>query len=59
MPKKKMCLCEVKGLLWLAFVKSEEECKEEERMIREQFGEAECHAMNIPRRIVLACKEGA
>jgi hypothetical protein len=54
---RKMCLCVVKDWVWLAFVGGEREC-EEERQVRELLGEADCAAMDIPRRVVFGLKAG-
>ena len=56
----KVCICGIKKyplLVWMTFVESEEECVEEEKMIRERYGEVACEAMDIPKRIVFMPKE--
>jgi hypothetical protein len=55
---RKMCLCTAKNWVWLAFVEDEKECEEEEREVRELLGEADCAAMDIPRRAVFGFKPG-
>ena len=55
---RKMCLCTVKDWVWMAFVRDERECEEEKRQIREHLGEADCTAMDIPRRVVFGFKAG-
>jgi hypothetical protein len=55
---RKMCLCTVRNWVWLAFVGDEKECEEEERKVRELLGDADCTAMDIPRRVVFGFKAG-